>query len=346
MKVRVACAALLFSLVEVCSASDATAKPAPAVPGEDVAKALAPVYQERQASRLLRSGGRDGLVASALISLSPGAAAARGVEDSEAVRHLAADYPADVLAVYVAALLCHLQKAPCTHPEYRQQLLKLDAGNAIHWLIVPSGSQLTREDLQRAAQSKLADTHFSEMLGIVRRSLQDQGAGDAAPVAWRGSTELGLMLRRNEIGRVPWPNYSLTMATCNAQAALSTEGAATTRDCAALGALLFGEQGRNIVTHSIGSTLLRRFARNTPGADAAVRFRRQYVWMSEQLPETQSSEAKERLNEEEILLGEWEAYQRNAERSGVSREPPAGWTPQRPELLLLQEERPKPTSRS
>jgi hypothetical protein len=98
------------------------------------------------------------------------------------------------------------------------------------------------------------------------------------------------------------------------------------------------ERGDNIVTHSIGSTLLRRFARNTPQAEAAIKFRRQYVWMSEQMPE-QSPEAKELLNEEEILLGEWEAYQRSAERSGVPRQPPAAWTPKRPDLLLLQEEK-------
>jgi hypothetical protein len=332
MRLSAFCALLLCSLVEVCSAN------APALPGEDAARGLAASYQEAQAKRLLRSGGRDGLVASALISLSPGGASPLVIEDSEAARRLAKEFPADELGLYVAALLCHLQKSPCLHPEYRRQLLKLDPGNAIHWLIVPSGETLTGEDLQRAAQSTLADTHFSAMLGIVRQSLQGQPPGHAAPVAWRGNQDLGLMLRRNEIGRVPWPNYAQAMAACSAQAA-QADDTGRKRDCAALGALLFGERGNNIVTRSIGSTLLRRFARNTPAADAAIRFRRQYVWLSEQLPETQSSEAKERLNEEEILLGEWEAFQRNAERSGISRDPPSDWIPKRPDLLLLQEEK-------
>jgi len=338
MKSSALCALLFFSLIEVCLADEAKPIGNPALPGEDVASELASVYQDSQSNRLLRSGGRDALVASALIALSPGGAAARTTDDSEAVERLAHEHPADELAVYVAALLCHLQKSPCAHPEYRQQLLKLDSGNAIHWLIVPSGTSLTRQDLQRAAQSKSADTHFSAMLGTVRRALQDQGLGDAAPAAWRGSRELDLMLRRNEVGRVPWPNYTQTMAACSAQVAKSAD-ADSQRDCAALGALLFGERGNNIVTHSIGSTLLRRFARNTPQADAAIKFRRQYVWMSEQMPESQSAEAKERLNEEEVALGEWEAYQRNAERSGVPREPPSDWIPKRPQLLLLQEEK-------
>jgi hypothetical protein len=338
MKRGALCAALICSLIEVSFAAGPKAIGEHGLPGEDVASSLSADYQQAQSRRLLRSGGRDALIASALIALSPGAAAARSFDDSEAARRLASEYPADELAVYVAALLCHLQKSPCLHPEYRQQLLKLDSGNAIHWLIVPAGSALTSEDLQRAAQSRFADTHFSAMLGVVRRALQGQGVGDAAPVAWRGNKELGLMLRRNEIGRVPWPDYKQLMVACSAQAAQSDE-VGIKRECAALGSHLFGERGNNLVTNSIGSTLLRRFARNTPQAESAIKFRRQYVWISEQLPEARSSEAKERLNEEEILLGEWEAYQRSAERSGVPREPPSDWIPKRPDLLRLQEEK-------
>lgn len=333
------CAALLCSLTNSCFGAEAQPNADVAPPGEEVARELAAAFQETQADRLLRSGGRDDLIAAALISFSPGTATARRFNDSELVQRLATEHSTDLLAVYVAALLCNTQKSPCLHPEYRQQLLKLDPGNAIHWLIVPSGGRLTSQELRRSSESKLADTHFSEMLGIVRRSLEGQGPGDSAPPEWRGNKELGLMLRQNEIARVPWPNYTQMTAACNAQAALSAEEIYIKRECAKLGALLIGEEGRNIVTQMFGSTLLRRFSRNTPAAAAAIRLRRQYVWMSEQRPDNETSEQKERLNEEEILLGEWEAYQRNAERYGVPREPPPDWVPKRPEALLLQEER-------
>jgi len=46
--------------------------------------------------------------------------------------------------------------------------------------------------------------------------------------------------------------------------------------------LLFGERGNNMASKSVGSTMTRRFSRDTPQAEAAIRFRRQYVWMSEQ----------------------------------------------------------------
>lgn len=331
------CAALLCSLS--CFGAEADPNTGVAPPGEEVARELAAAFQDAQADRLLRSGGRDDLIAAALISYSPGAATARRFDDSELVQRLATEHATDLLAVYVAALLCNARKSPCLHPEYRQQLLKLDPGNAIHWLIVPSGGQLKSQELRRASESKLADTHFSEMLGIVQRSLEGQGPLDAAPPEWRDNKELGLMLRRNEIARVPWPNYSQMMAACNAQAALSAEDVSIKRECANLGALLFGEQGSNIVTKMFGSTLIRRFSRDTPAAASAIRLRRQYVWMSERRPDNETSEQKERLNEEEILLGEWEAYQRNAERSGVPREPPLDWVPKRPDALLLREER-------
>ena len=335
---------LVCSMINVCTGAEPEAGSEVALPSEEVANKLAAGFQSSQSDRLRQSGGRDDLIAAALISFSPGAAAIRSIDDSDLIRRLATEHPTDLLAVYVAALLCNTQKAPCLHPEYRQQLLKLDPYNAIHWLIVPSGGSLSSEDLQRASEATLADTHFSEMLGIVRRSLESQGLGDGAPVGWRGNKELELMLRRNEIARVPWPSYAQAIAICSMQTALS-EVEASRRNCSRLGALLFEEHGRNIATKMVGGTMLRRFSRNTPEAAAAIRLRRQYVWISEQLPETKASEEKERLNEEEISLGEWEAYQRSAERSGVPREPPSDWVPTHPEQLLLPEDRARTPAR-
>ena len=330
---------LVCSMINVCAGAEPEARSEVTLPSEEVANKLAAGFQSSQSDRLSRSGSRDDLIAAALISFSPGAATTRNIDDNDLIKRLATEHPKDLLAVYVAALLCNTQKAPCLHPEYRQQLLKLDPSNAIPWLIVPSGGSLSSEDLQRASEATLADTHFSEMLGIVRRSLESQGLGDEAPLGWRGNKELELMLRRNEIARVPWPNYAQTIAICSVQTALSEVEASSRRNCSRLGTLLFEEHGRNIATKMIGGTMLRRFSGSTPEAAAALRLRRQYVWMSEQMPEVKASEEKERLNEEEISLGEWEAYQRSAERSGVPREPPSDWVPTRPEQLLLPEDR-------
>jgi hypothetical protein len=340
---RSACASLALLLAAVVPSGNAVAGPqaAAAIPDEPLARQLAPDYQQAQATRLLARGRRDDLIAAALLAHAPGAATARAIDDGDAVQRLVARYPHDVLALYTAALLCQLQKTPCAHPEYRQHLLARDSSNAIHWLLVPGGATLSADDRHGAAQSAHADTHFSALLGIVRHALEGQAPRDA-PSAWRGNSALALLLRRNEIGRVPWPNYALVMTTCTADAARLPATDATRRDCAAIGALLFGERGNNVATRMVGGTLLRRFAKGTPQAAEALALRRRYVWISEQLPDARSSDESERLNAEEIALGEWEAYQRSAERAGVPRDPPAGWVPRRPELLLLQEERAVP----
>jgi hypothetical protein len=332
---------LAFLLAALMSPGHAIAGPQapPAIPDAPLAKQLAPDYQQTQAARLLARGRRDDLIAAALLTHAPGAAVARDIDDDDAVQRLVATYPRDMLALYAAALLCHLQKTPCTHPEYRERLLARDADNAIHWLLVPAGATLSGDDRQGAAQAPLADTHFSALLGIVRRALEGQAPRDAPAARRRAERALALLLRRNEIGRVPWPNYGQVTAACSADAARLPADDATRRDCAALGALLFAERGNNMATRMVGSTLVRRFAKGTPEAEAATGLRRQYVWMSERLPDDRSPEASERLNAEEIAFGEWEAYQRSAERAGVPRTPPADWVPRRPELLLLQEER-------
>jgi hypothetical protein len=61
------------------------------------------------------------------------------------------------------------------------------------------------------------------------------------------------------------------------------------------------------------------------------------VWLSEHAGDTGAD--AERLQREVAQFGEWEALQRQAERSGVSRRPPAEWQPADAQTLLLPEER-------
>jgi hypothetical protein len=332
-----------------CVASERPLPSAEAPPIEQVATDLATDYQQTQVDRLSRRGKRDDLIAAALLASAPRAANSRAIDEGGgqgAVARLVAAHPRDALALYTAALLCNAQQASCAHPEYREQLLARDPANAIHWLLVPSGGALSPADLHAAAQAAFADTHFSALLGIVRQALAEQGPRNP-PEAWRGNVELTRLLRRNEIGRVPWPNYGRLMTTCNVDAARAADAADTRRDCAGIGARLFAERGNNIATRMVGSTLLRRFDKGGAQADAAVQLRRQYVWLSEQMPDDLVPAEMERRNAEEVALGEWEAYQRSAARAGVPPAPPADWVPRKPEQLLLQEDRPpKPAAAS
>jgi len=181
------------------------------------------------------------------------------------------------------------------------------------------------------------------LLGIVRSAL----AGQAAPAVEHrkvNEQQLALQLRRNEVGYVPWPRIGPTMGLCNADVATRSDQAPLQSQCAKLGGLLFNDQGNNLVTKMFGVTLLRRFAKGSPAAAEALELRRQYVWLSE-LPDETSPAELERLQDEEVAFGEWEAFQRHAERKGVTRIPPADWVPLNPEFILLSEERtPKPAT--
>ena len=88
----------------------------------------------------------------------------------------------------------------------------------------------------------------------------------------------------------------------------------------------------------IGGTMVRRLGKDTPEAASDKELRRDYVWMDEQLGDSDGSYL-EQVQRDTIDLGEWAAYQRAVERMGKSSTPPAGWVPRNPQTLLLSEER-------
>lgn len=313
---------------------------------EVVAERLAGEYGQQQMRRLAKNSDRDSLIAAALIGPSNDAKREPPEGQAEVVQRLVDEYPTDSLALYTAALICHVQSQACAHEEYQTQLLRLAPDNAIHFLLVPNAGKPSRTQLHLAALAGKADTHFSALLGIVRSAL----AGQPAPPYGQGGTfvgnELALLLRRNEVLYVPWPNYGPTMGICNAEVASRHEDLQLQTDCSNLGRKLFSDDGDNIATRMVGSSMVRRFARGTPADAEAKALRSQYVWLNEQLPDDVTSAQQEQLQQEEVLLGEWEAYQRSAERAGVARRPPADWIPKNPEALLLSEERKaKPSSK-
>lgn len=306
---------------------------------EAAAEQLAGEYGQQQMRRLAKNSDRDSLIAAALIGPSNDAKREPPQGQAEIVQRLVGAYPADTLALYTAALICHVQSQPCSHGEYQTQLLRLAPDNAIHFLLVPNAGKLPATHLHLAAMAGKADTHFSTLLGIVRSAL----AGQPVPVHGRGEVfvgnELALLLRRNEILYVPWPNYGQILGVCSAEAAGRHEDGQLLEDCSNLGLKLFSDDGDNIATRMVGSSMVRRFAKDTPTEVEAKALRRQYVWLNEQLPDEATPAQQEQLQQEEVLVGEWEAYQRNAERMGVKRRPPLDWIPANPEALLLPEER-------
>lgn len=337
-------AALIFAAGCILSSPvvDAAKKSKPAVSLATTAEQLGDLYGVQQMQRLATLGDRDSLIAAALIGLrSSGGAAPAG--HTEILQQLQREHAGDPLTLYAVALVCQGQ-TNCSQTDAQVRLLALEPGNVVHHLVLPNAGPPSREQLHAAAAVGAADTHFSPLLGLVRKALD----GQSAPAGSRGTldeAELALLLRRNELASVPWPLLAPLMGLCNADLASRADQVALHEDCASVGDKLLHERGNNIVTRMFGGTLLRRFAKGTAAAEEALAFRRQYVWLSEQ-PDTDGSAARERLNAEEIEFGEWEAFQRHAERAGVARMPPAGWTPKNAESVLLPEERTVQASRN
>ncbi len=317
--------------------------PAAAAPGtmvEAIARQLAGEYARQQMQRLAKKGDRDSLIAAALIGMPNDSRALPAEGHAQVLQRLVDENAGDALALYTAALVCSVQAEPCTQPQYQAQLLKLPPDNAIHFLLVPRGGKLDAAQLHLAAAVGKADTHFSDLLGIVGTALANQPALETAGAS-ADADALALALRRNEVGSVPWPNLVPVIELCTAEAATRQQDEPQLHaDCPILGLALFTEASHNLVSRSYGGTLIRRFARDSPAAAEALVFRREYVWISEQREPAIPAE-KELFNEEAAKLGEWEAMQRHAERAGATRVPPDDWVAKDPGLLLLPEQREK-----
>jgi len=307
-------------------------------PITEIANSLAGTYAEKQMQRLEKLGDRDSLIAATLIGLPNAADGAPVNGQAQVMQKLVDAFPEDPLALYTAALICQAQAQPCAKSGYQERLLKVAPDNVIHYLVRPNGGKPSAAQVHLAAAAGKADSHFTALLGIVRKALADQPAVEGAG-ALAESKELALLLRQNEVDSVPWPKLAPTTETCNVKlGANAAQNPTLHADCLVIGLALFFDEGQSMVARSFGGSIIRRFAPGTQSAIDAAAFRRQYVWMSE-APNPATTAAKEQINEDQVQYGEWEAFQRHAERSGMKREPPADWVPKDPNLLLLPEER-------
>jgi len=333
---------LLFAVVLACSPPAARAQDAPSVaPVDAEATKLLAQYRAQQLQRLAALGDRDSLIAAALLGIGD---AGEGVPPGydEVLRKLYAEHGEDVLSLYALSLACQETPAPCAAPDAPATLVRVAPDNAVHWLVQANGAEVDRARLHSAAQASIADSHHSALLGIVRTALADQPAPTGADEN-TDAQSLAQALRLRVAASLPYPAYGAAMNACSAQAAAHAalasageDGESLRNDCASLGHALFADQGQQVVTRMYGGTLLRRFSPNTRLASEALAFRLQYLWL-DQLRIGGNAAAREQLDADVVAQGEWEALQRQAERSGSTRNPPPDWQPRDPSALLLPE---------
>lgn len=315
----------------------------------EIANQFGEDYRQAQVARLAKKGDRDSLIAAALIGMPRGADGASSAAHAAVLQRLLEDHPNDELALYVVALACHVQSRPCLHPEYFARLTERFPGNAAHWVLVPSGANPTDRELAahvlQAAGAHEFDDRGVAFAGLLRAALRNQDVPESIlePMqAVLSESEVAPLLRRNAVHSAPMPFYRDVMLVCT-PASIALLKVAGLRDaCGAFAKMGMRSPGTSTIARMVSSAMLRRLYKGTPLEAEAFEYRRQYVWLSEQvLPDSGSSEPinAEQIQQDVSRYGEWEAWQRQADRMGKPRTPPPGWQPAKSQTLLLAEDR-------
>ena len=320
-----------FAVASLCPATASAYDRKIVLPADRAAESMTNQYRQQQSMRLARNDDRDSLIAAVLLGL-PNDMDGHPFDGQAGVEErLAAKFGQDADAMLTLALACQLQKQPCTHPEYYDALVRLAPDNAVNWLLLPNDAAPSPAQLHTAATAPTLDSHNETLMRILWKALADQ----SAPTAVRGVDPHALAesLRADAMDAAPTiPHLAPVLRMCK------TPSDASRDDCLALGRSLIADRSGTIVARMIGGTIVRRLEQGTPEAAAAKELRRDYVWMDEQLEDSDGS-WQVQVERDTIDFGEWAAYQRAVERMGKSSTPPAGWVPSNPQLLLLSEER-------
>ncbi|MEO8743353.1 MAG: serine/threonine-protein kinase [Lysobacteraceae bacterium] len=300
-------------------------------------------YRDEQVERLAKLGDRDSLIAATLIGIPRGDAASSSAHET-VMQRLFNDYSSDALALYAVALACHVQQQPCTHADYFARLTTQFPDNAVNWVLVPSGGHPTdtlfAENIMHASAAHAFNDQLSSLFAVMRKALRDQPVPQSIlqPMqAIMDESDVAPSLRRNTIDSVALPVYANWIYACKPGSSAMGNVAGLKKACGIVAENALHSADASILAKMISVPILRRLYKGTPTDAEAKNYRLEYVWFGTHIDSTPAG--KEKLLPDIIRYGEWEAWQRQAERAGFSRTPPPGWMPANPQVLLMQEER-------
>lgn len=298
--------------------------------------------RERQVERLSGADDRDSLIAAVLIDIPR--SGVTSPRHDETVHRLIERYPGDELALFAAALSCNTQPLPCTQHGYYDRLTQRFPGNAVNWALLPHGDNPSDADIAAdvagAARATTFDDRLQTVIAILREALRDQPVPASLSLPMQaviGSDEAAPSLRRNAIDNTALPIYQAFIRACRIDSLPMRTDATLHDHCLEFARKGFTAEHASVLSRMICSVIIRRLAKGTPDEIAAKDFRRQYVWLSERIPT--ATLHTDRLQDDIVRYGEWEAMLRAADYAEVARMPPPDWTPADPQALLLSEER-------
>lgn len=275
-------------------------------------------YRERELARLQPATDRDSLITAVLLTL-PANSADPATPPTAAVdaplERLRSAHPDDELALYVAAMVCQVQPR-CSDDSARTRLIAAAPGNAVHWLLLPARAEPDAATLHRAAAAARAQPRLGELLQVLQRTL---GPGDEAE-------------RARILDAAPQPVFSTLLRSCQ-----HSEGAVRA-DCLGVGRKLLADEQGSILSRMIGSVQVRRLSPQADEVAAAREFRRQYVWLTEQV-NAEDHSVRAALRRDLVAQGEWQALKNAVTAAGKAVAVPGDWQPADPQVLLLPEQR-------
>lgn len=275
-------------------------------------------YRERELARLQSATDRDSLVTAVLLTL-PANIADPATPPTAAVdaplKRLRSAYPNDELANYVAAVVCQAQ-AQCSDDSARSKLIAAAPGNAVHWLLLPGRAQPDAATVHSAAAAAKAQPRLGELLQVLQRTLSPGNDAERAQI----------------LDAAPQPVFSTLLRACQ-----HSEGALRA-DCLSVGRKLLADEQGSILSRLVGSVQVRRLSPQADEVAAAKEFRREYVWLAEQV-NVEDETLRAALQRDLVTQGEWQALKGAVTAAGKAVAPPKDWLPANPQTMLLPEQR-------
>ncbi len=316
---------------------------------DQIAAQLGADYHAQEVVRLAARGDRDSLLAAALIGIPRTPAGVSSPAHAAVLQRLYDHGRGDETALYAAALACHAQPQPCTHPEYDAALTRRFPDNAVNWLLVPAGIQpddaALADRVRHAAAARGFDEHLGAFMGLMRQMLRDQRvpASILQPMqAVVPAAQVSASLRRDAADSVPLPFYADVIRICKPGSPALHQQPDLHDACGTFALHAMRAPQASILSKMVAVAIVRRLYKGTPLDAEAKAYRRQYVWMAQYLWKDGAPRDPEALQRDISRYGEWEAWRRQTARWAPSVDPPPGWVPANPNLLLLSEERKPP----
>lgn len=275
-------------------------------------------YRDRELARLQSATDRDSLITAVLLTLpaniaDPATPLTAAVEAP--LNRLRSAYPNDELALYVAAVVCQAQPQ-CSDDSARRKLIAAAPGNAVHWLLLPARAEPDAATVHSAAAAAKAQPRLGELLQLLQRTLSPGNDAERAQI----------------LDAAPQPVFSTLLRACQ-----HSEGAVRA-DCLSVGRKLLADEQGSVLSRLVGSVQVRRLSPQADEVAAAKEFRRQYVWLAEQV-NVEDETLRAALQRDLVTQGEWQALKNAVTAAGKAVAPPKDWLPANPQTMLLPEQR-------